>query len=520
MAISNGIIETSLRDILNTVFRHKWKIILITLIIAAGVTAYTYAIPEMYESEAKVLVKVGRNAQVDPTVTGPTMPLLGSREAEVKAEIAILKNRDLFERVVDEIGAEKLAKAGSSELTGWKRPLRVVRSLLAGLAKAGDRVLFALDLKKPLTPRQKAIQRGMDNLSVEAENGTTSLTVTYQAADPELAEKTLDLLLELYRERHIEVHASNASPEFFEGQTSELLAEVNKWEEQLGHFKSENGIVSLESQKDAILERIVSLDGRVDDVGADADGSRARLAVLEDALEARPAVHELNRIVRNVNPVRDNLKEVLVELRNEEAQLASLYPDTNRHLQRIREQISRTEEVLEAQETTRTEVTTGINSVHQDLFLAVQQEKAMLESKLAAHDLLKKELEAARQELDKLAGLEIELRRYERNLDTAITEYEEYRDNLMRSRISTALDKASVSNVSVAQPPSQPLAPVRPNKPLNIGLGIVLGLFAGLCLAFLLDYLDDSILTKDKAEKRLGVPVLTTVSEKEFKGCT
>src|SRR6056297_3049877 len=104
MAISNGIIETSLRDILNTVFRHKGKILLVALVIFAGVVAYTYAIPEMYESEAKILVKVGRSAQVDPTVTGPTMPMLGSREAEVKAEIAILKNRDLFEEVVDTIG--------------------------------------------------------------------------------------------------------------------------------------------------------------------------------------------------------------------------------------------------------------------------------------------------------------------------------------------------------------------------------------------------------------------------------
>ncbi len=230
-------------------------------------------------------------------------------------------------------------------------------------------------------------------------------------------------------------------------------------------------------------------------------------------------MHELTRIVRNVNPVRDNLKEVLVELRNEEAQLASLYPADNRHLVRIREQIQITEEVLNEQEVDRTEVTTGVNSVHQDLYIAVQQEKSLLESKLAALDVLKQELESARQELDQLASLEIELRRYERNLDTAETEYQEYRDNLLRSRISTALDKANVSNVSIAEPATEPLTPVRPNKPLNIGLGIVLGLLAGLCLAFLLDYLDDALSTKDQAEKRLGVPVLATVSEKEFKGC-
>lgn len=76
----------------------------------------------------------------------------------------------------------------------------------------------------------------------------------------------------------------------------------------------------------------------------------------------------------------------------------------------------------------------------------------------------------------------------------------------------------SIDNVTVL-----PLAedqenqsPVSPNPPLNIVIGAIIGLMIGIGLAFLLEYLDNTIKTEQDIEKLLKLPVLgaiTTIDE-------
>lgn len=75
-------------------------------------------------------------------------------------------------------------------------------------------------------------------------------------------------------------------------------------------------------------------------------------------------------------------------------------------------------------------------------------------------------------------------------------------------------DIMSVDNVSilsqaeVSDNPSQ----VSPNPLLNIAIAIVLGAMVGVGIAFLLEYLDNTIRTEDDIEKNLGLPVLGVIT--------
>lgn len=57
------------------------------------------------------------------------------------------------------------------------------------------------------------------------------------------------------------------------------------------------------------------------------------------------------------------------------------------------------------------------------------------------------------------------------------------------------------------------LRPVKPNKPLNITLGIIIGLVVGVGLAFFIEYLDTSVKTIDDVERALQSPVLGVIPQ-------
>ncbi|KKB40920.1 YveK family protein [Bacillus thermotolerans] len=80
----------------------------------------------------------------------------------------------------------------------------------------------------------------------------------------------------------------------------------------------------------------------------------------------------------------------------------------------------------------------------------------------------------------------------------------------------------NVDNVSILAPAevAEGMGPVKPQPLLNIAIALVVGLMAGVGLAFLLEYLDNTIKTEQDVEKMLDLPVLGSVTtiEAEARG--
>ncbi|SES42777.1 YveK family protein [Salipaludibacillus aurantiacus] len=76
------------------------------------------------------------------------------------------------------------------------------------------------------------------------------------------------------------------------------------------------------------------------------------------------------------------------------------------------------------------------------------------------------------------------------------------------------IDIMNVDNVSIlstAELADNP-SPVSPNPTLNMAIAFVVGLMAAVGLAFLLEFLDNTIKTEDDVEEKLGIPVLASIS--------
>jgi len=75
------------------------------------------------------------------------------------------------------------------------------------------------------------------------------------------------------------------------------------------------------------------------------------------------------------------------------------------------------------------------------------------------------------------------------------------------------LEIPSTSMVQITDPATPGDAPVKPNKTLNIALGLVFGLVMGIGLAFFIEYLDTSVKTIDDVERAFQAPVLGVIPQ-------
>ena len=88
--------------------------------------------------------------------------------------------------------------------------------------------------------------------------------------------------------------------------------------------------------------------------------------------------------------------------------------------------------------------------------------------------------------------------------------------NLLYSKIEAEKLDAEIPKTSMAQitDRAEPgKTPVKPNRPVNIVLGLVFGLIMGIGLAFFIEYLDTSVKTIDDVERTFNAPVLGVIPQ-------
>jgi len=75
-------------------------------------------------------------------------------------------------------------------------------------------------------------------------------------------------------------------------------------------------------------------------------------------------------------------------------------------------------------------------------------------------------------------------------------------------QLSAQLTGLNASNISIIDKAEVPVRPVSPNKKNNFLMALIIGLFGGVGLCFLFDYLDDTVKGPDDVEKLVGLPSL------------
>ncbi len=500
-----------LRNVLSILFRHKLYIFVIFFSTVTFVTVFTLISPGIYQSDAKLFIQLGRESvSVDPSVVGPTTSVRSDRESELNSEVAALKSRVLVEQAVDDFGPIAILNSPESEL---------ISNADSQLINFGKNLLIKLGLKSPLPLSEIAVAKVMKNLTVVAEKQSYIINLAFRSESPGLARDILNVVISKYLDRHILMHRAQAPLQFFEQRADNLRVALNHKEEILKNFQEQNSMFAIEGQKGIVLEQVNLLQIEIDQVVSLIGASSAEIESIKSSLQGRSPNHEINRVVGLPNRTVEAIKDRIFELLAQEADLAARYPDTDRALIDLRDKIRLAENQLSQESVALTEITHGVDTNYQALHLRLADEQAQLQALNARQNILEYQLKERKADLLVLSRHEISLNGFQREIDIANIEYQRYREHLQRAKISEELDSGRISNVSIVQPPTMSLVPIKPRKALNILLGMLLGLSGGLGLAFFREYIDSTIKVPEDVENKLGLPVLASISRKEFEAC-
>lgn len=518
----------TLLDILSSIFRYKWRAILVSALMFVLVIAGIILYPKRYQSEAKLFVRLGRgSASMDPATIGQTIAIQESRETEMNSIIDLLESRTLAQRVVDDIGSERILRKYA-----WvERNLDAVMDTVSGLtspfvsqvdgeanmpeitpelgrdadtdtgsseaateseaadsealSQPADAPDFDADMRKRY---ELAIKEVGSNLRIESPKRSTTISVEYRAREPRLAQLIVESVIRNYRDMHIAAYQSQGALEFFDQQFDQQQELVTASEDQLRQTKNENDIVTVRGKQDELQTALTDVRKMQIETDADLDAMLARVNELKASMRGLKGEIVSERTSGIASNASDSMRNRLYELEIQEKELASKYVSTDPRLQRVREQLRDARQIASQQPKEREQSVLAINPVRQKLeneLLTAQSSVAALRAK---QDALKKQRDGLLSQLDSLNQLEVDSQDLERQITVARDNYMRYANKLEESRINAALDENALSNVSVVGEPTIRYRHVSPRRSLLALVGACFSVLCGAMVALISDY--------------------------------
>jgi uncharacterized protein involved in exopolysaccharide biosynthesis len=474
-------LDGGLHDVLTACRIHRRKMVTFFVASLAICGLVIVFAPKSYRSEAKLLVRLGReNVILDSAATLGESAVVAtplSRENELNSVVAILKSRALAEQVVEALGAETILDEGNSS--------RAVRVVQAGTASW----LSNLKLLGQVPPREKAVLKLQEDVRVDTARKSDVVQVSCLSLTPELSQAIVSKLVELYVDQHIEWNRTPKAREFFDQQTERLRRVLDDKENQLVELKNDTGLASPADQRKQLVERL----GRLEDDLLAAESSQAaaeaEVRLIEKKLAGYPATEITARTTGFATEAADSMRAQLYGLEMKEQELLARYTEAHPEVRLVRDQIARSRDVLAGEDRSMEQVTTGRTRTSEQAQLNLLDREPTLAAHRAKAEALRTQVGAARNELTELNRREREVMRLAREVDLDDASYRKYYEGLEQARIDEALRLERISNISVVQPASYEMKPARPRRVWILAVGLIIGSCGSVGLALVAENL-------------------------------
>lgn len=292
----------------------KWLVPLVVIGTAVG-AYFALAQQNVYTSEAKLLLRAGSRERVSAESLVATSADDRSAQPTAQAEIAMLQDQAIYERVARSFGPSEVLRVSDPTRddgpgTAWYT--RVVHSIQAFVQGTGssDHVCTPGGCQE-CTAQAAAMLR--DNVHMEADRDSNVILVTYSANSPERARALAQALVAAFVERH----SDQFSVEPILERNRPKLEAAKKRRDQAAQVFFDHvqrcGIVDLEVQRRVLIESGADIERDYNAAILRRDEIQAERAALSERMKASSAQIDLVR-ERAPNPVYIALRERVQDL--------------------------------------------------------------------------------------------------------------------------------------------------------------------------------------------------------------
>lgn len=322
---------------------------------------------------------------------------------------------------------------------------------------------------------------------------TRVVDILYTDINPQVAKLVTDALIQAYIEETVDIKLSSTQ-QSLKWMTSKAVLERQKLEDserKLQDYMREHNLVTLENRLAVYPEKLSQFSTEL----SSAEAKRKELEDLRDQIARfQNDQHILETIPQFAqNPNLQSLRDQILKAEQRIKELSQKYGP--KHPAMIKALEDR--DVLNREKDH--EIRRITESLHKSLDLAKSQENNL-------HELL-----AA----TKAEYLDVN----ERFMQYSIMKREVDSSRALYEALTSSLKKASVTeesqnvNIWVMREASLPDAPSNQKPRRTVLIGFVLAMAAGIGLALLVEYLDNTIKSSDDIEKRYGLTVLGAILE-------
>jgi capsular exopolysaccharide synthesis family protein len=459
--------EIHLREYLRVILKRRYTVYTFFLIVFVVVLIGTLSSTPVYQASTKVLIE-----RVEPYNLTMMNPYVMPYEPEFyETQYQLIKSTSLTQKVVKMLSLENTYESyfrgQKISATGEKSKADV----LADIISAG--------------------------IVVTPVKNSKIVTVSFLSTNPEFAALVANSLAKAYIEEILEMRMSSSrySIEWMTQKAEEEKQKLEASEKALQDYMKANDIVTVQDKVALTPEKLNELNGEL----IKAETRRKELesvynrvmsvsANMKDA-ETMPAIAS--------DPTVQLLRSDILKAEQNIEDLSKKYG--KKHPAMIRAQ----EELKVLRQKREQEIRRVIGSVRNEHELAKSNETN-----------LRKMLASTKAEALNLSEKYIQYGVLSRAAETNRQLY----DALMkRIKEQSVTEQIQTVNVWVVDKAEKPSSPVRPRKAFNIMLGLIIGLFGGVGLAFFIEYLDNTIKSTEDVEAKLGVPVLGVIPVLESK---
>lgn len=466
-------------EILRAAYRRRRLVVgiaLLTAILAAGVVMLR---PARYPAEALVELQVGR---ASPTAAGQTSASVVVEAASiVLGEARIIRSRMVASRVVEKLDladdAAFIGKGFLSRAIGWLSGFFVHQS---PEEERAVRVAAA----------ERALAAG---LSVDADNRSYLISITFTAAQPELAARIANGVADEYLASRVEtnVDAASHNMDWLTGQIANTEKQSQAAELAVATFRERTGLVDLGTQNDSLeRQQLREFAAQLNAVSVARIAEEGKLARIETLAQngAASATPELQAM-----PLVQAASQRQVAAARELADLQSRFGPKHPAVQQAQATLAEANAALAA-ETDR----------------AVETLRANLAASRATEQDLRVRVQAMQRAAIQDTGRQAELR----NLQSAADSLRERLVSLSRSRDQAqALRDLRVIPASLVVPAQPAHLPTGPGPLVTGIIGFIGGMFAGVAAAAMLERLDHGFRTSHEVAAATELRCLGLIPE-------